>query len=188
MAKLTDAERASIKEFNQRQAFLAPFKRITDKWAVETQHKFQKRIRAIQLVASGDLESDWSVKVIANETGVIVGEFTFDEHGRLFDMRKVDYSKPRPVKDFIEWVESKVDKRQIRYSDLAERRGLPLTDPRVINDLAYRIARSGKFNPKRRRWYNKGKESSIDDLYDQLSSVMQEIALAGMKSDLQDAA
>lgn len=177
---------AAIEKYNTAQALLAPFKKITDQWAVGTTHQFQSRIREIHLVASGDLDKDWTVKVVAGTTGVIVAEFSFPEYGRLFDMRKVDYTKPVPVAQFFGWVDSKIDKRQIKYSALADKYGYAMTDPRVIHDIAYRVQRSINkrgLNPKRRRWYNKGKEASLNELYDQLQEAMREALIVAMKAD-----
>lgn len=183
----TDQELEAIRRYNTAQALLAPFKRITEQWGVRTTHRFQERIRALDLVAVGDLEGDWSVQILARETGVVVAEFAFAEYGRLFDMRKVDYTKPMPVADFIPWVESKVDKGQIKYSTIAQKRNLAFTDPRVIHDIAYRIVKSAKFNLKRKRWYNKGKEASLGELYEQLQEAMREALIVGMKSSFQAA-
>lgn len=187
---LTDEEKALVAQENYNKWLLEPFTRITDQWGVETQHKFQKRIRDIYLVASDDLENDWSVKVIAGTTGVVVAEFTFKEYGRINEMRRVQYTKDVPPQEFIDWVEYKVQQNRIKYSKLAERRGLQFTDPRVIHDVAYRIIKSINKNGSkhvRRKWYNKGKESSIGTLYDQLFDAAQEVALRVAKEALKPA-
>jgi len=186
---LTAAEKELVDKYDLNKYLLEPFTRITEQWGVVTQHKFQTRIHDIHLVASEDLENDWSVKVVAGTTGVVVAEFSFKEYGRIRDMRPVDYTKPVPA--FLEWIESKIDKRQIKYSKVAESRGLQYSDPRVIHDLAYRIMSSINkkgVNPKRRRWYNKGKESSLSDLYDKLAEAAQEVAVRVAKRGLQEAA
>ncbi len=185
---MTPAEQQAIDEYNQRQSFLEPFRRITETWGVETQHQFQSRIRAIDLVADGDLESEWNVKVIARDTGVVVASFGFNEYGRYSDMRRVDKSDRIPPENLEKWVRSKIEKGQIRYSSLAQRLGVSFSDPRVIHDLTYRMARSEQFAPKkRRRWYNKGKEASINELYDQLQEAMLAIVSQGIKSEFKSA-
>lgn len=170
--QMNDKEKQAIADYERRQAFLEPFKRITDEWSINTTHRFQERIRELDLVASGDLAEDWTVSVIARDTGVVVAQFGFDEHGRYHDMRRVQYDGPISPARLESWVESKVDQGQIKYSRLASRLGVGFSDPRVIHDLSYRIARSTPFQIKRRRWYNKGKESSVNDLYDQLQEAM----------------
>lgn len=178
---MTSSERQAIEEYERRQTLLEPFRRITAEWAVETEHRFQRRIRDLDLVASGDLESDWNVSVIARETGVVVAQFGFDSSGRYHDMRRVQYDTPRPDDAYESWVKSKIEKGQIRYSKLAQRLGVSLSDPRVINDLKYRFAKSTNVSLKRRRWYNKGKEASVNELYDQLSEAMQAVAVSNIK-------
>jgi len=182
---LTDQELKLIEEANNRRALLAPFKRITDQWSVQTTHKFQNRIRDIDLVASDDLSDDWNVRVIAGDTGIVVAEFSFNEYGRFFDMRRIPSSNPPPIAQIEAWVRNKVETGRIRFSTLAEKRGLSFSDPRVIHDITYRLAKSGNFRPSRRRWYNKGKEASINDLYDQLREAMADAVLAGTKAGLQ---
>ena len=181
---LTADDKKAIAEYEQRQSFLEPFRRITQEWAVDTQHKFQKRIREIDLVAEGDLESTWRVSVLARDTGVVVAEFGFDDYGRYHDMRQLEKSDRIPVDKIESWVRSKVDQGRIRYSTLAERLGLSFSDPRVIHDLAYRFARSARFNRKRRRWYNKGKEASVNKLYDELRAAALAIVAEGNKKEL----
>lgn len=181
---LSSSDKKALDEYEQQQSFLEPFRRITDEWSVDTQHKFQKRIRDIDLVAEGDLESTWSVKVLARDTGTVVAEFGFDEHGRYHDMRQLEKSDRIHGDAFESWVESKVKKGQIKYSALAERLGVSFTHPRVINDLKWRMARSSKFNRKRRRWYNKGKEASINTLYDELRTAAVAIIAEGNKKAL----
>jgi hypothetical protein len=180
---MTASEKQAIAEYEQRQSLLEPFRRITAGWGVETQHKFQKRIRDLDLVASGDLESEWHVDVIARDTGVIVAQFGFNEDGRYHDMRRVDKSADIHGDAFESWITSKVKQGQIRYSRLAEKLGVAFSDPRVIHDLKWRMARSDTFNTKkRRRWYNKGKEASVNDLYDELQETIMAITLNGFKS------
>lgn len=183
------AELQAIAEYEQRQSLLEPFRRITEEWGVETQHAFQRRIREIDLVADGDLETEWNVKVIARDTGVVVASFGFNEYGRYSDMRRVNKSDRIPPDNLEKWVRSKIDKGQIRYSSLAQRLGVSFSDPRVIHDLKYRMAKSERWAPKkRRRWYNKGKEASINELYDQLQEAMLAIVSQGIKSEFKDAA
>lgn len=181
---MTDQEKQAIDDYERRQTFLEPFRRITDEWSVNTTHRFQERIRELDLVASGDLADNWTVSVIARETGVVVAQFGFNEEGRYHDMRRVQYTGPIPVKSLESWVKSKVDQGQIKYSKLATRLGVSFSDPRVIHDLSYRIARATPFQIKRRRWYNKGKESSVNDLYDQLQEAMLAIVSSTTRTAL----
>lgn len=184
---LTDQERALVAQRSFEDAISAPLRRIMGEWGVETTHKFEQRIREVKLVSSGTLESDWNFKLVAGDTGVIVGEFSFAGYGRLFDMRRVGYTRQIPVEEIKEWVEHKVEQGRIKYSTLAERRGLSFADPKVIHDIAWRIARSNQFNISRKRWYNKGKEASLSVLYDQLSEAFAEVVLLAQKATFQNA-
>lgn len=183
---MTASEQALYDEYLKRQSFLEPFRHIVQGWSVETQHKFQRSIRELDLVAEGDLENDWSVKVIASDTGTVVAEFGFNEYGRFWDMRLLKKSHFIPIDKAKEWVRSKVESGRIEFSTLAERLGVGFTDPRVIHDLAYRFARSPRFNGKRRRWYNKGKTAQVDDLYDQLYEATRAIVREDTHRSLSD--
>lgn len=185
---LTEQEKDTIRAFNDRQALLAPFKRVMEGWSVGVESRFQKRIEQVQLVASGDLSKEWRVQVIRKDH-TVVAEFVFPEYGRLFDMRRVEYKSPPSAKEgssLYEWVKSKAEQGQIEYSTKADRTGLELTNPKILSDITYRIARSNKFKLPRRRWYNKGKEASIRDLYDQLSDAALEALAISQKVELGD--
>ena len=183
---MTEAERKAIEEYERRQSFLEPFRRITDEWSVETQHQFQNKIRDLDLVAEGDLESTWNVKVLAKDTGTVVAEFGFDSYGRYHDMRRLNKSEFVPASGMESWVKSKIDKGQIKYSTLEQRLGVRFSDQRVIHDLTYRFARAPFHKRRRRQWYNKNKEASIHDLYDQLYEAGRAIVRESMKTSLQD--
>lgn len=183
---ITAQEKEAIQRYNTAQAVLEPFKRILDGWTVEVRDKFQDRLSQLDLLATGDLQDNWTISVIARTNGVIVADFSFPEYGRLFDMRRVEYTKPLPWGEdssLYKWVQSKVEQGQIHYSDLARRRGLHFSDPRVLHDLTYRISRSDKFKLPRRRWYNKGKSASVADLYERLQEAMREAMIAAVRAD-----
>lgn len=181
---LTNEEHALVVQKSFQDAIAVPARRIMSAWGVETTHKFETRIRDVKLVASGSLESSWSFKLVAGTTGVVVGEFSFPGYGRFFDMRKVEYTRQVPIDELKDWVERKADQGRLKFSTLAERRGLSFSDPRVIHDIAWRIARSGKFNIPRKRWYNKGKEASLSQLYDQLAEAFAEVLLLQQKANI----
>lgn len=180
---LTAKEMQLVKDFESAQALLEPFRRILQGWSVETQHNFQRAIRDLELVASGDLAEEWRVKVLAKGTGVVVTEFVFNEYGRYFDMRGVKYSGRIPAPNLTKWVESKIDQGQIRYSALASRLGVGLRDPRVIRDLTWRMSHNRHTLP-RRQWYNKTKTADINDLYDQLQNAMAEVLIESQRQAL----
>ena len=177
-------EQTALKKYADAQAILQEFEPITKTWAVNTGSKFQQRISNIKLIASGDLESDWSVKVVTIEGGILVADFTFPEYGRIWDMRHPDFNNPAPAAEIEAWVKDKVAQNRIKYSTLATRLGVSFSDPRVIHDLTYRMRRTDRFKHPRRRWYNKGKEASLGDLYDLLAEALSKSTLAGVKESL----
>lgn len=166
-------DKAAIERYNLSQALLAPFKKEMDAWAVSFVHDRQRKISALNLVSTGDLESDWGIQVRTADEGVVVADFSFPEYGRFFDMRRTSLNNDtRPPFDEMEdWVERNISSGRIKYSALAERLKVSMLDPRVIRDVTWRIARHGKYTNKRRQWYNKGKEASLNDLYDRLQSI-----------------
>jgi len=178
----SEAEIIALAERNRR--LLDPFKRVMDGWSVEVQHEFQAKISSLSLVATGDLESEWIVKVRADESGVVVAEFAFREYGRMLEMKRINYTGRMLNYDKIhEWVLSKIAAGQIRYSAKAEALKVGYTDPRVVNDLTYRFARARiKTNRKRRQWYNNTKEANIDQLYQRLQDAMAEALLSDLKA------
>lgn len=185
---LTEEDKALLRVYSNTQALLEPLRRITEDWSVVVRHKFQDRISKLQLIGTGNLENDWTVSVRAAEGGVIVAEFAFPEYGRLFDMRRVNYQYPPPAEEIEAWVKNKISTGRIKYSKLADRLGVSFSNPRVIHDITFRILRSNKFKLPIRRWYNKGKEASVSDLYDQLQEAMQEAVLVSMRADFKQEA
>lgn len=182
---LTDEEKNLVRQFNNRQALLEPFRRVMDDWSVEYKEAAQSKIAELQLEATGELEKDWTIRVRAGDTGIVVAEFTFPEYGRLFDMRKVNYDKSPPADVIEEWVTHKVQQGRIKYSTYAQKNNLAFTDPKVIHDLTFRFLNAGPFKIKRRRWYNKEKLASVNELYDQLQEVMQDVVLRSAHHDME---
>ncbi|HZV71636.1 MAG TPA: hypothetical protein VFG10_18925 [Saprospiraceae bacterium] len=172
---LTENELRLIAEGDARAALLAPFQRILEGWSVELKGKLQKNIVGFKLLASGDLQNEWRIKVLADsERHQVVAEFIFNSYGRLFDMRRVVYSKRVNIDAMEEWIKSKLTQDpNAFYSERAEQMNLSLTDPRVIRDLAWRVAKTKTKLPKR-RWYNKTKSASLYDLYPLLQAAMAE--------------
>jgi len=163
--------------YNLSQALLLPFKRELDAWSVSFVHDRRRKIREVDLVSTGDLESDWGIQVRAREDGVVLADFSFPEYGRFFDMRRrrpAEAAGP-PFDEIKDWVERNLQSGRFKYSNLAKARGLAYDDPRVVHDVAWRIARGSKFRSNRRIWYNKGKEASINDLYDRLQAIARRI-------------
>lgn len=180
MAILTQAQIDERAARNQR--LLGPIKEIMEDWVVEVEHAFQDKIRDVQLIANGRLESDWTVSLVSKSDGVLVAEYAFRQYGRIMDMRSVSYARGgmRNYDKIKEWVEAKVANNEIKYSTLASKLGVQYGDPRVINDLTYRFA-TARTRPKARKWYNSTKEVKIQELYTRLQERIVELVTADIK-------
>lgn len=182
---LTDEEKELVRKFNNQQALLEPFRRVMEGWSAEYREASQVKISELQLEATGELEDNWTVVVRAADNRRVLAEFTFKEYGRYFDMPRVNYNKTPPKDEIEEWVKHKVEQGRIKYSTYAQKNDLAFTNPKVIHDLTFRFLHAGPFKIARRRWYNKGKLASVNDLYDRLQEAMQEVVLRSAHADME---
>src|SRR5688572_3771884 len=113
---LNPQDKQAIERYNLSQALLQPFKKEMDAWAVSFVHDRQRQISTLDLVATGDLESNWGIQVRTSDEGIVVADFSFPEYGRFFDMRKgsINNDTRPPFEEMEDWVTRKIQAGRIK--------------------------------------------------------------------------
>lgn len=153
-------------------------------WATDFMEGRRARLQRAKVDASGDLINslDTDIQKARGEQAAQVF-FLFNDYGRFLDLRKRDRRKQIPVDEIKEWIKDKgisSFRKKVR-----DRNGTPLSGNRLINAIAWGIARKKK-KTKRVNWWNKAKTAAIFDLYDQLAIGLTNIALEEAKKCAQN--
>lgn len=140
-----------------------------------------------QLTGQGKDSFDGSV-LLANTSSVAEALFEFEQYLRYYDMRKLSWSNVANVDAMEGFVKKKGIENFI--PKFKEKYGfVPRDKTKLINRIAWGIAISYKQNTtwraKRKKWYNKGKELSLNILYRRLQDALSAETLAEMKAALE---
>lgn len=160
------------------------------KWAVQFVIKRRNDAQALSK-ATGEGANSFKSPTVkqagGNETAMAI--FEFADYLRYFDMRRVQWGKVANIDALKDWIEKKgvnqfIPKFQQKYGYI------PKSNQTLINKLAWGIGISfktnGKWSSKRKRWYNKGKEVSINVLYGRLLDQLAKESLDNLKKSMQN--
>ena len=120
----------------------------------------------------GDLYNQLSVtaKGIVNQA-VTMG-IQFPDSGRYLDMKR----KPskgigrEQIEALKAWAERNLEQIRPRIAKRYENRKIPVSDRRMINDIAWGIARNRtKKGGRRKRWYNRPKGALLATIFDEVA-------------------
>ncbi len=121
----------------------------------------------------GDLYNELTAisKGVVNQA-VTVG-IKFPDSGRFVDMKR----KPskgigrQQIEALKAWAERNLAEIKPRIAKNYENRKTPVTDMRMINDIAWGIARNRtKKGGRRKRWYNRPKGALLATLFDEVAA------------------
>lgn len=149
--------------------------------------KYRKEAAQKLPTLTGEGKVSFDDAVLAQSQGVYNALFEFEQYLRYYDMRKLTWSNVANI-DAMKYF---VEKKGLQNFEAAfkEKYGyIPKDRVQFLNKVAWGIAISfkdrGTWKAKRKRWYNKGKEGSLNILYRQLLDRLSEQSLSTLKNSL----
>lgn len=110
--------------------------------------------------------------------------FSFQEHGRFLDMRRINRINQRPVDEIKEWIKT-IGLEAFKKLPSAPEGKEPIGQDEILNDLAWGIVKKKK-KRRRRRKLQKGFQDVLDDLTDDLMEGYQQIVIDEVIESLQN--
>lgn len=145
-----------------------------------------KNVEDTQSVASGELLRSHQYEIRkATVQQAAQAIFSFQEHGRFLDMRRIDTTKQRPVEEIKDWIKT-IGLGSFNNLPSAPGRA-PIGQDRLLNNLAWGIVKKKQKKKSKRRKLQKGFEDVLDDLTDDLMEGYQDIAVEEIIGSLQNA-
>lgn len=111
--------------------------------------------------------------------------FSFQEHGRFLDMRRIDTTRQRPVEEIKEWIKT-IGLDAFKNLPTAPNGREPIGQDKLLNDLAWGIVKKKQQKKSKRRKMQKGFQDVLDDLIDDLMEGYQQIAIDEVIESLQN--
>jgi len=145
-----------------------------------------KNVQATKSVASGGLLRSHEYEIRkATVQQAAQAIFSFQEHGRFLDMRRIDTTRQRPVEEIKEWIRT-IGLAAFKKLPTAPEGRAPIGQDRILNDLAWGIVKKKQKKRSKRRKMQTGFEDLLDDLTDDLLEGYQDIAIDEIIDSLQN--
>jgi len=156
-------------------------------WAAEFVRDRVAQLNRRGIKGSGDLANSLRAEVRGQAVDAAVQALvSFREYGRFVDMRNLQPAEAGAdyIANLISWIQRKgLDQKFIK--GYVRRRNLKKPPERVLSYIAFGIAKKrsqGKY--RRRRWYNKSKTASINELYNDVQANMPDIIAEQIAQEL----
>jgi hypothetical protein len=156
-------------------------------WGANTTRILQENIKRNKLVLSEDLLKSFRHQVITTMGGKLQSLLlSFNEYGRMKEMKGLTYTKMPPVEAMEEFVR-KVGLAKFKYVPGYNRGKIPSEDI-AVKRIAWGISKSmySNYKGKPRKWFAKAFYAEVNHLISELVIAHQEHVASTMKENLQN--
>lgn len=159
-----------------------------ENWGDLVLSRLSEKIRQRKVVLSGDLLRSLRYKVVSGASGEVAKLLlSFQDSGRIKDMRQINRRRQAPVSEMEEFVR-KVGLQRFRFIPGYPDRSKVPSEAIAVNRIAWGIVRrqamDGKHKPK--KWFSKTFYGTIDALIERLLEGYQSMASEAVTTEFKD--
>ncbi len=165
---------------------LDTFEKLADHFAIATVQKWAANIKRRKIINTRQLLSSLNQDT-KKDLGrmVIAMRFSFEEHGRMMDIKNKHWSSQPPIEDIIAWIEKKG--LSSFGPDPKPNKKKPKSDERRRNEIAWGIARQytqRRSGQKARPWFQSSFYKGLNLLYEEIFTGVADRSIEAIKDSL----